>query len=304
MATSSFANSGVVIIGDRRKPMQDLYHLWLRTSWVRAIVLITIWYLIVNTLFACVYMWIGGVSNSRGDFFDSLFFSVETMGTIGYGEMAPASRAAHAVVMVESITGTLLTALGTGLVFAKFSLPTARLAFSKQATISPMNGAPTLALRVGNERSNVIAEARIRMTLVRTEVSREGVRMYRMYDLALVRDHSQALTRSWTVMHVIEPSSPLYGVTPETMQASEIELLVSVVGTDETSLQPVHGRHRYLDGDVVWGGRHVDILTELEDGTLRLDIGRFHEVAPTEPSSDFPYPRPTKASLSTSKGTT
>ncbi len=163
MANRTVSSTGVVIVGDRPKPTQDLYHLWLRTTWLRAILLIAVVYLAVNALFALLYLGVGGIANSRGDFFDSMFFSIETMGTIGYGEMTPATRAAHTIVMFESVTSLILTALATGLVFAKFSLPMSRLAFSTKLTISPMNGRPTLALRIGNQRSNVIAEARIRL---------------------------------------------------------------------------------------------------------------------------------------------
>lgn len=291
MANTTGASTGVVIVGDRSKPMRDLYHLWLRTTWPRAIALIAVWYVIVNALFALVYLEVGGIANSRGDFFDSLFFSVETMGTIGYGEMTPATRAAHVVVMLESVTGLLLTALATGLVFAKFSLPMSRLAFSKKLTISLMDGVPTLALRLGNERANVIAEARMRLGVVRTQVTKEGVIMYRLEDLALVRDNSQALTRSWTVMHVIDASSPLYGMTPESLQGSEMEFLASVVGTDDTSLQPVHARHRYLAEDVEWGARHADILSERDDGQIEMDVRKFDDLVRTEPTASFPYPR-------------
>src|SRR4051812_14500464 len=214
MANRSVSPTGVVIVGDRPKPTQDLYHLWLRTTWPRALLLIAGTYLCVNALFALLYLATGGVANSRGDFFDSLFFSVETMGTIGYGEMTPATRAAHSLVMLESVTSLLLTALATGLVFAKFSLPMSRLAFSRKLTISPMNGVPTLMLRLGNERSNVIAEARIHLGFVHTEVTQEGMTLYRLQDLTLVRDSTQALARGWTVMHVIDESSPLFGLTP------------------------------------------------------------------------------------------
>jgi inward rectifier potassium channel len=291
MAKTTVSSTGVVIVGDRPKPTQDLYHLWLRTTWPRALLLIAVVYVAVNALFALAYLTIGGVANSRGDFFDSMFFSIETMGTIGYGEMSPATRAAHTVVMFESVTSLLLTALATGLVFAKFSLPMSRLVFSSKLTISPMNGVPTLALRVGNERSNVIAEARIRLGFVYTEISQEGVLMYRLEDLKLVRDSTQALTRSWTVMHVIDEASQLHGMTPETMVAREVEFFASVVGTDDTSLQPVHSRHRYLGSDVVWGARHVDILSELPDGQIQMDVRKFDLVMPTAPTATFPYPR-------------
>jgi inward rectifier potassium channel len=291
MAKTPVSPTGVVIVGDRPKPTQDLYHLWLRTTWPRALLLIAVVYVAVNALFALAYLTIGGVANSRGDFFDSMFFSIETMGTIGYGEMSPATRAAHLVVMVESVTSLLLTALATGLVFAKFSLPMSRLVFSTKLTISPMNGVPTLALRVGNERSNVIAEARIHLGFIYTDISQEGVLMYRLEDLKLVRDTTHALTRSWTVMHVIDQSSPLYGMTPEALVAREVEFFASVVGTDDTSLQPVHSRHRYLDTDVVWGARHVDILSELPDGQVQMDVQKFDLVMPTAPTEAFPYPR-------------
>ena len=291
MANSSASQTGVVIVGDRPKPWQDLYHLWLRTTWPRAILLIAGGYLFVNALFALLYLEVGGIANSRGDFFDSLFFSIETMGTIGYGEMTPATRAAHSVVMLESVTSLLLTALATGLVFAKFSLPTARLAFSKRLTISPMDGVPTLVLRIGNERANIIAEARAHLGFVWTDVTKEGVTMYRLQDLVLVRDTTQALQRSWTVMHVIDEKSPLHGMTPEIFASREVEFFASVVGTDDTSLQPVHGRQRYLDTDVAWGARHADVLSERPDGLLQMDVSKFDDIVATAPTPDFPYPR-------------
>jgi len=293
MANRSVSPTGVVIVGDRPKPTQDLYHLWLRTSWPRALLLIAGTYLVVNALFALLYLAAGGVANSRRDFWDSLFFSVETMGTIGYGEMTPATRAAHSIVMLESVTSLLLTALATGLVFAKFSLPMSRLAFSEKLTISPMNGLPTLMLRLGNERSNVIAEARIPLAFVHTEVTKEGMTLYRLEDMQLVRDTTQALARSWTVMHVIDEKSPLFGMTPEIMVKREVEFFASVVGTDDTSLQPVHGRHRYLDTDVAWGARHADILSERDDGQIQMDVRKFHDIIATEPTPDFPFPKGT-----------
>jgi len=292
MADRSGSSNGVVIVGERAKPLHDLYHLWLRTTWPRALTLVGVTYLIVNTAFALVYMTVGGIANSRGDFFDSLFFSIETMGTIGYGEMTPSTRAAHVVVMAESVSGLILVALATGLIFAKFSLPLARLSFSKKVTISPMNGVPTLMLRLGNERRSVIAEARLRLGLVRTEITKEGMLLYRLQDLVLVRESTQALARSWTVMHAIDEKSPLFGMTPRSLREQEVELLASVTGTDDTSLQPVHARWRYLSEDIVWGARHADILSERPDGLIKMDVSKFDDLVPTEPTADFPYPQP------------
>lgn len=224
-----------------------------------------------------------------GSFIDAYAFSVQTMATIGYGAMYPQGSAAQGIAVAEAVVGLLVNALATGLIFAKFSQPTSAVVFSSKVAIAPMNGVPTLSFRVGNDRANSILEATIRVSLVRTERTLEGVLFYRMYDLKLVRDRSPALARSWTVLHSITDDSPLFQRTPERCTQEEIELVATVVGTDDTSLQPVHGRHRYLTSDILWGARHVDVLSERSDGVLVLDIRRFDELVPTEPTEQFPF---------------
>jgi inward rectifier potassium channel len=280
---------GVTVIGAPR----DFYYLLLRVRWSIAIAFLVVIYFAANALFAVFYLVSGGVTGAQpGSFFDALCFSVETMGTIGYGGMYPTSHAANVIMMVESVTSLLFTAVATGLVFAKFSRSTARVAFSRHAVVGPMDGFPTLMLRVGNERGNQILEATIRVSVIRTEVTREGSKFYRMYDLKLARERSPAMQRSWTVLHRIDSESPLFGATPESAQKEEFELMATLVGTDDTSLQPVHARRRYLDHEIVWGARHADILSEDSEGNITLDIRRFHEILPTEPIDGFPFPRP------------
>jgi inward rectifier potassium channel len=292
VATESDGSSDIVVIGARGAPLSDVYYLFLRASWTIAVTAIVGVYLALNAAFACAYLVTGGVANARhGSFFDALCFSVQTMGTIGYGAMYPASAAANTVVIVESVASLLVTALATGLVFAKFSRSTARIAFSRTAVIGPMDGVPTLMLRIGNERGNSILEATIRVSLIRTEVTREGVTFYRMYDLALTRERSPAMNRSWTVLHPITEKSPLFGASPESVARDEIEVLVSVSGIDDTSMQPVHARRRYYDREIVWGARHADVLTEDATGRIILDMRRFHLTVPTQPIDGFPFPR-------------
>jgi inward rectifier potassium channel len=202
--------------------------------------------------------------------------------------MYPESRAANLLVVTESVAGLLVTALVTGLVFAKFSLSTPRIVFARNAVIGMMDGVPTLMVRLGNERSNRIIEATIRVSMVRTERTVEGMTFYRMYDLTLSRERSPALSRSWTALHPITPSSPIYGHTPEKFKTEEVELFVTVSGVDDTSLQPMHSRHLYTDEAIVWGARHADVLSEAE-GRLVLDLRRFHELTPTAPTAEFPY---------------
>ncbi len=275
------ANYTIRVRGIHRAPLRDFYHALLRTSWGATLGLIGGVYLVTNTIFACGYLATGGIANARpGSFADAFFFSVQTMGTIGYGALTPSSTAANALVVVESMTGLILTALATGMVFSKFSRPTARLVFTHDAVIAPMNGVPTLSFRMGNERSNQIVDAQIRLGMVRTETTVEGKTFYRMIDLPLVRDRALSLSRSLTVMHTIDEKSPLHGMTPERLAACEAELQALVVGLDDTTMQPCYGTHRWYAHNVRWNARHVDILIEEDASTLVLDISRFHDLEP------------------------
>ena len=212
--------------------------------------------------------------------------------------MYPQSTVAHVLVVIEAVLGLLLTALCAGLVFAKFSRPIGRIAFSHDIVIGPMDGTPVLMFRVGNERGNAIAEATVRVVISRTITTAEGLTFYRMVDLPLVRDRSPAMSHSWNVMHEINAASPLYGYDPERMASEDLELMVSLSGVDDTSYQPVHARHVYEHPAIVWGARLGDVLSDAPDGNLLLDVGRFHDVVPTQPSESFPYPRPQSESES------
>ncbi len=281
-----------IVIGARRVPLfRDLYHVFLRASWAQALGGIVVAFLAINVVYGGLYMLTDGIAHARkGSFFDAFAFSVETLATIGYGAMAPQSVAAHLLVVSEAVVGLLATAVSTGLVFAKFTLSPALVVFSSKVTISPMNGVPTLSFRLGNERGDLIVEAMVRVAMIRTEVTAEGVLWYRMIDLPLARDRSPAMTRSWNVLHHLDERSPLFGATPDSLKKDEVELIVSLVGVDETSMQPVHARKRYTDDAIVFGARHADMVSVAADGErLVVDVTRFHDVVPTNPTDAFPY---------------
>jgi inward rectifier potassium channel len=280
----------VRVVGGPTPGPRDLYHSLLRVSWWAVIAAIAGAYLALNALFGAVYLAVGGIANAApGSFADAFFFSVQTMGTIGYGSMYPATPPANAVVVVESVVGLVFTALATGLVFVRFSRSRARVVFSAPVAIGPMDGTPTLMVRLGNARSDRIVGASFRLTLVRTTRTKEGVAIYRNVDLPLVRGRADALARSWTVLHRIEAGSPLEGDTPESLAASEAELTLAVEGTDETSMQPAHAQHTWTHRSIAWGARLADVLSETPEGGLLLDLRRFHDVVPTEPTPRFPY---------------
>jgi inward rectifier potassium channel len=279
----------IVIKGDERRPLADLYHAFLVRPWRWVLGAIAFGFLAVNVVFAILYWIVGGVSGAHG-LLDDFFFSVQTAGTVGYGAMYPVSRAANALMVAESVTSLMVTALATGLVFAKFSRPTARIRFSQRLCISPLNGVPTLTFRVGNQRGNAIVEASIHVTLSRTEITDEGERMYRQYDLPLTRDRSPAMSRTWTVMHPITEWSMLKDATPESLAKNEAEILVSVTGIDDVSMQNVHARTTFDHTAIAWGMRHADLIEDTPTAFI-VDLTKFDDLVSTQPTATFPYPR-------------
>ena len=285
------ADYQIRIVGVRPTPLRDFYHALLRLPWSVTIAVIAGNFLVWNALFAVAFLLTGGIANARpGSFADVFFFSAQTIATIGYGAMYPQSPAANVLVVVEAIVGLTLTALATGLVFSKFSRSTARVAFTREAVISPVNGVPNLMFRISNQRGNQIVDAQIRVALSRTERTAEGHTFYKTYDLTLTRERLLSLSRSWTVFHPIVAGSPLHQCTPAVAREQSIELAISVVGLDDITMQTVHASHRYFDGHIVWGARHADVLSEDAAGDLTLDLRKFHDVEPTAPTPEFPYP--------------
>ncbi|MEO8874134.1 MAG: ion channel [Polyangiaceae bacterium] len=283
------------VIGAQSNLFGDWYHALLRMPWSYLLIAIFVAFLVMNSIFASFYVLSDGVMHMRKHSYeDAFYFSAQTMGTIGYGAMYPEGRAANLIVVTESFVSVIMTAMATGLVFTKFARPVGRVAFSKEATLTLMEGVPTLSFRVGNERKSTIVEGTIHVAYSRTITTAEGLRFYRMVDLKLARERSPAIAKSWTVLHHIDEASPLYGATPESFAKEDAELIVSLAGTDDTSYQPVYARHTYEAPEILWGMRHVDILSEEGDNVI-LDLRRFHEVMPTKATAAFPYPRPAKA---------
>lgn len=266
------------INGAERTRLRDAYHLFLQIRWPASIGLIALGFFLVNVIFSVIYYIVGGVDGvGSGSFFDALMFSVETLGTIGYGVMHPVSHAASVVVIVESIAGIICVALITGLVFAKFSRPVARIAFSKHCVVCEHEGKPTLMFRCGNQRSNTIVEARIHVVATKVVSADPSKPFYKLHDLKLVRDRIGGLRRGWLVMHVVDETSPLYGLDAEGMAKAEIELEIAVMGFDDVTLQTVHAMHLYGDKDILLGQRFVDTLAILPNGDMVLDVTKFHD---------------------------
>ncbi len=266
-------------IGGRPHPMSDFYHTLMRANWPATFGVIFAALIVINVTFAIAYVLLGsGVEGVRpGNFEDCFFFSVQTLATIGYGKMVPITRAAHIVVTFEAFTGVIVTALTTGLLFAKFSKPTARVLFSRVAVIAPFDGKPTLMFRIANERSNRIVQASIKVSALRTIVTQEGETMRRLVDIKLQRSDSAMFAITWTVFHTIDESSPFYGLREKEIVDRNIGLVATLIGLDETLSQTVHARNSWDPDRILLDRRFVDVLVDEEDGTRSMDLTKFHD---------------------------
>ena len=280
-----------------RRWYDDLYHRSVRMGWPAFFGLFALVFLALNLFFAGLYLLddeglVHGVdTGTKSPFLRCFFFSVHTIATVGYGNVYPASLYVNVVVVIEIAVGILVIALTSGLAFARFSIPTARILFSEVAIVREFEGAPTLMFRAANQRNNFIVEASVRLSILRTEADGESA-LRRFYDLPLVRSTSPAFSLSWLVMHRIDEASPLYGMTQADWEASGDELVVLMTGTDSSLAQFISARHAFGPDRVLWGHRFADILGVDSDGRRWIDYERFHETMPESQKLEG-QPRPT-----------
>jgi len=278
------ATADIVRLGDG--PIRgDLYHWLITTTPLRFALGIVCTYFGLNAVFALAYLACGNaIVNARpGSFIDAFFFSVQTMATIGYGLMSPSGIAANLLVTLEAGIGLFGIAVASGLMFARFTRPSAGVRFSNKLVVTSFEGNPTLMLRLANQRSDRIHEARIHVTLLRDEVTSEGHQLRRLHDLHLDRASTPMFGLSWTVRHTIGPNSPLYGKTPEELAASDTQILVVFAGHHSGFYQEVHARTAYDSSAIVWNVRFADIFLDLPDGRTAMDFSQFDEVVDPTP---------------------
>jgi inward rectifier potassium channel len=270
----------VTMLGLPREGWRDAYHRLLTVPTPVFLASLALAYLLVNAAFGGLYMLDPkGVANARpGVFWDYFFFSVQTLGTLGYGVMSPRGPYANILVTTEVFTGLLNLGVATGLLFARISRPTARIMFSDKAVVTPLNGTPTLMLRAANRRRNLVLEAEVSLTLAYDVVTQEGDRLRRFEELTPVRARTPLFFLTWQIMHRIDENSPLNRETAQSLIAKRAELLVVLRGLDETFVSTIHARASYLPHEIVWGQRFADILTETDGGRRVVDFTRFHDL--------------------------
>jgi inward rectifier potassium channel len=270
--------------GLSRRIWDDIYHRALTVTWPVFFGLIATAFLLLNTFFAAIYqLGTQPIANQFPQgFAGAFFFSVETLATVGYGDMHPQTLYAHIVATVEIFNGMASIAVVTGLIFSRFSRPHAKVIFSDYPIVRSIDGRLTLMIRAANTRQNLIAEASAKLHLLRLETSPEGFRLRKIHDLKLIRDRHPIFMLSWSLMHVIDEGSPLYGETLESLERSQSAFLLSIEGTDETTSQFMLARRQWSHRDLRWNHRYLDLVSDDGSGLSIIDYNVFHEVLPLD----------------------
>ena len=260
------------------------YHALLSMSWAKFHAMVVMAYFFVNIVFGCAYVLCGpdallgsGATNLSGRFFDAFFFSVQTLATIGYGKMSPSGFAANTIVAFEALTGLFGFALATGLLFARFSRPSAQIQYSEKSVIAPYRGITGYMFRIVNERRNQLIEVNATVTLSRVEFH-GGKPVRKFYPLSLERQKVTFFPLHWTIVHPVDEQSPLFGVTQKQLEESDAEFSILLTAIDETFSQTVHSRSSYKYDEVVVGAKFRDMFVPSDDGVMRVDMRRLSEI--------------------------
>ena len=259
----------------------DLYHTILGFSWFKFNAFFVFIFIAINCLFGLLY-WldpkcIGGVFNHL--YIDYFFFSVQTLATIGYGGMYPQTLYGHILVTAEAMVGLLSLGLFAAVAFSRLSLPRSLIAFSDKAVVSIINGTPTLMIRLANNRSNSVIDAQISLSLFKQEMTAEGMRMMRIHDLKLARSSTPMLLLTWLVMHPINEQSPLYGLSALEAIQTELTIIATVTGLDETLSQTIHAKTTYQSSDIHWNSKFKDLF-KIDNKTNKefIDLSQLNSI--------------------------
>jgi len=282
----------VTKVGVSRFDLRDPYHMALTASWPAFTLAVLVLYTAINVMFATLYAAVpGAIGNARpGSILDGFFFSMETLATVGYGQMYPATTYGHIVSVAEIMSGMAFTAIVTGLIFVRFSRPRAKILYADHIVITPYNGLPTLMVRIGNGRMSMLTNLNVRVSALIREHSSEGHRMRRINELALVRSNVPMFALTMTMMHRIDETSPLYGHTAHSLLDGDVRLFVSVEAQDSAINAMVHDIRAYVARDVRFGMKYSDAVVVDADGRTLADLTRISLIEPdgTEMAGEMP----------------
>ena len=268
--------------GVSRFDLRDPYHLAIALTWPQFLASLLALYLFLNVVFAALFWLVpGSVGHARpGSFADVFFFSIETMSTVGYGEMYPATSYGHLVASAEIVCGLAFTAILTGLTFVRFSRPRAKLLFAANPVIATHHGKPTLMVRIGNGRATVLTDAEAKLNVFFFDATPEGASFRHAAELRLERARIPLFTTHWTLMHVLDEGSPLHGFDAARAIETDARVFVTIEARDPTLATVVHDARFYAPQDIRFGMRYADVVSTAADGALVADLGRIGALEP------------------------
>lgn len=283
-AVGAIASVQVHTVGLERDRFGDLYHTLLTTSWARLVLVLAFGWVVTNAAFAALFLLAGdSIQNAEaGSFRDAFFFAVQTSATIGYGGMLPRTVAGHVLVTALSFVSILQNAMAAGLMFAKFARPSARIRMAHRPVVFHRDGENLLQFRLANGRQNQVVEGKVRLWLLRNESFSDGERARRIHELALTRSETPIFMLSFAAQHVLDERSPLHGATPESMAASDAQLIVTFTGIDDSFGTTIHARHGYSWRHVAWGYKYADLFSMRPDGGRTMDYREFDRLVENE----------------------
>jgi inward rectifier potassium channel len=278
------AGRRIIAEGLERNFWTDLYFNAMTVHWTTFIGTLAAAFVALNIAFALIYTLGDAPVANAHSLADLFFFSVETTSTTGYGDMHPETMFGHIVATVENFVGVMVIATMTSLVFARISRPRARIIFAKYPVVTKHNGVVTLIFRMANARSNFISEAGAKLWMLSATVTEEGRRLVGFEQMRLIKSENPTFALSWTLFHPINEGSPLFGIEPDRLAASEINFIVSIVGFDETSGQTVHARDVFTAQDLRFGQEYVDFVWVDDQGLRHIDYSKIDATRLAAPS--------------------
>lgn len=270
-------------IGAKSHLVTDFYYHLLKMKWRWFLLFFLTLYLLLNSLFAALYyIFPTAIQNAAGTYWDAWVFSFQTSTTLGYGYLYPNNTITNIIAVFDVVFGILFVAIATGIAFTKLSRPSSKIQFSKNILINHYNGKPTLTLRLGNQRTNEIIDARVNLVCLMSEKTSEGQSMRRLIDLKLERSRTPLLTLSWTLFHTIDHNSPLYNLTQEDINKQDINFIISFTGIDDVFSATIHDRRIYSSDQVLFHHYFEDIIETDCFGNRTINYLKFNNTQPAK----------------------
>ena len=269
----------IIQLGFKKNFFHDFYYKMLKISWINFIFASALSYLLLNLIFAMIYLFSPAeILNARPEsLWDSFIFSFQTSSTLGYGKLLPKTDITHAIVILDTLMGIFYVAIVTGMAFAKFARPSAKIIFSNNIILSTFDGIPTLMFRLGNARDTHIINASLNVAVLIPHITKEGQTMSRFYNLDLMSNNLPTFSLSWTAMHQINQTSPLHGMNINQFKEKNILVFVSFTGIDDVLSQTVTSSYRYMNDQIIKAKHFSDIMHSNSDqNSYTIDFSKFH----------------------------